>query len=186
MRAVAVKANSEIAVMTENTKPIWETLLSQPSVKSFAFANLLAMLCPAAVNMVNGEKFNSVFTAARAFTAIVIYESLTLFSLLVANSGIRLFPVVSRPSVFDFKVFSVFFGNLFWIRILPGFMNLFIACLAGNSKLVVSSRIPRKHFNGNVSLAPITNPGSRNIAGSIFGWPSILFQGFLRFAVSIN
>lgn len=180
MGAITIEADSQVAIVAEDTKSIWESLLSQPTVKSFALTNCFAVLGSSAVNMVYGEKFDSVLTAARAFAAIVVYEGFPFFSLLATNLGIRLLSVVSRPSVFDFEILSVFLSILFRVRILPSRVKFLIAFLTSHSQFVVSSGVFGEKFHRDTLLASITNSCPWSIASSIFGRSSIFLQDVLR------
>lgn len=183
MRAITVESDSQVAIMTENTKSIRKSLFSQPAVKSFALADLFAVLRSAAVNMVNGEKFNPVLTAAGTFPAIAIYKGFALFSFLASHSGIRLLSVVSRPGVLGFKISPILFGVFFGISVPPSLVGFLIAFLAGYSQLVVSGRVFGEKFKRNTLLALIANSCSWNTASSIFGWPTVFLQDVLRFGI---
>jgi hypothetical protein len=54
VRARAIEADGEIAVMAEDTEAFWQTLADQPLEEGITFADLGPMLIATAVDVVDG------------------------------------------------------------------------------------------------------------------------------------
>lgn len=186
MRAITIEADGKVAVMTENTKPLWEILPFEPLIKLPSFANLFAMRRTAAVDMVYGKKLDSGFTATCALAAVVFNKKFSFFLALLSASKIGFFPIVSCPNIFAFGVSPILFGILFGVCVLPSHVNFPITFLASHSQLVVSSGIFGEKFHRNTLFASIANSRPWNIASSIFRRSSIFLQDVLRFVFVVS
>jgi hypothetical protein len=82
MRTGTVVPTSEVAVVAKDTEPIWESMTLQPGCEGGAAAltglpaDLTAMLTAPSVNVIEGEKLETLFSAAcaRRWIAAVVLQ----------------------------------------------------------------------------------------------------------------
>lgn len=76
MRAITILTASHIAIVAKDAKSRWKTVLSQPFNHGRASAYLHRVFPAAAIDVVYGKKFKSIFATALAFAAVMIDDFL--------------------------------------------------------------------------------------------------------------
>src|SRR5438105_12157002 len=104
MRTVTIVPLGTIAVLTKNTESIWKAIADKPEHCSRANACFLAMLVPAAIDMVNAQKLKCLLSATSTSRRIAAVMLKYLHSVFKTSFCCSLFEVCSMDAIVGFLI----------------------------------------------------------------------------------